>query len=83
MNIKDETSRMTVDISKESHKQLKVLSVLLGKSMREIVVESIEDYMQKINLPNKQTRAALQNVEDGHDLVKASSVEDLFKKLGI
>jgi predicted DNA-binding protein len=45
MSVRSDVSRMTIDIPKKSHKQLKALSVVLGKSMREIVIESIEDYL--------------------------------------
>lgn len=83
MPVKNDVSRMTIDIPKKNHKQLKALSAILGKSMREIVLESIEDYLHRIKLPNKTTLKAIENVENGTDLVKAKSIEDLFKKLGI
>ena len=59
------------------------MSVVLGKSMREIVIESIEDYLHSVKLPNKETLKAIEAVENGTDLVKAKNLEDLFKKLGI
>ncbi len=83
MNTKNEISRMTVDIPKKSHKQLKALSAILGKSMRTIVLESIDNYLENVKLPNKKTLKAMQDVEDGVDLVKAENAQDLFKKLGI
>ena len=83
MSVRTDVSRMTIDIPKKSHKQLKALSVVLGKSMREIVIESIEDYLHSIKLPNKETLKAIEAVENGTDLVKAKNLEDLFKKLGI
>lgn len=83
MNVKKDISRMTIDIPKKSHKQLKALSAVLGKSMREIVLESIEDYLHTVKLPNKTTLKAIEDVENGTDLIKAKSVKDLFKKLGL
>ena len=83
MNTKNEISRMTVDIPKKSHKQLKALSAILGKSMRTIVLESIDNYLENVKLPNKKTLKAMQDVENGVDLVKAENAQDLFKKLGI
>jgi len=83
MSVRTDVSRMTIDIPKKSHKQLKALSVVLGKSMREIVIESIEDYLHSVKLPNKETLKAIEAVENGTDLVKAKNLEDLFKKLGI
>jgi hypothetical protein len=85
MNTKnnEEISRMTIDIPKTDHKKLKTLSVLLGKSMREIVVESIENYLKNAKIPNKKTLKAIRAVENGKGLIRAKNAEDLFKKLGI
>ena len=83
MNTKNNISRMTIDLPQKHHKQLKAISALLGKSMREIVIESIENYLEHVTLPNKKTRSAISDVEDGKDLVKAKNIQDLFKKLGI
>jgi len=83
MSLKNEVSRMTIDIPKTSHKQLKTLSAVLGKSIREIVTESIEDYIHRVKLPNKKTLKAIKDVENGVGLTKTKNVKDLFKKLGI
>ena len=83
MSVRTDVSRMTIDIPKKSHKQLKALSAILGKSMREMVIESIEDYLHSVKLPNKETLKAIDGAEKGTDLVKAKNLEDLFKKLGI
>ena len=83
MRLKSDISRMTIDIPQKSHKQLKTLSAVLGKSIREIVTESIEDYLHRVKLPNKKTLKAIQDIENGTNLTKTKSVKDLFKKLGI
>ncbi len=81
MNIKGDFSRITIDMPKIDHKKLKAISALLGKSMRELVVESIREHLYKY--PNKETLKAIENVEKGKDLTKAKDIKDLFKKLGI
>lgn len=43
MSTKNDLSRITIDIPKEDHKRLKALAALEGKSMREIIIESIEE----------------------------------------
>lgn len=83
MNTKSNLSRITIDIPSESHKRLKALAAVLGKSMREIVLESIEKYVHTTNSPNKETLKAIKNVEMGKDLASAENAKDLFKKLGI
>lgn len=83
MQDKNELSRMTIDIPQKDHRQLKALSAVLGKSMRQMVIESIEDYLHSVKIPNKKTLKAMQDVENGGDLVETESAQDLFKKLGI
>jgi antitoxin component of RelBE/YafQ-DinJ toxin-antitoxin module len=84
MNIKNTNqSRITIDISKDIHKQLKTIAAIKGKSMRTIVIESIEKYLYSENIPNKQTLKAIKKAEEGKDLFKAKNIKDLFKKLGI
>jgi len=83
MNTKRELSRITIDIPKESHKKLKTLAAIQGKSMREMVIESIEKNLLNPKMPNKTTLKAIKNVEEKKGLIKAKNTKDLFKKLGI
>jgi len=48
MKPKPNLSRMTIDLSVEEHKQFKAMAAFLGKSMRELVVESIQKQI-KVN----------------------------------
>lgn len=50
MHTKNDVSGMAIDIPEKSHKQLKALSAILGKSMREVVLESTEDYLRTVKL---------------------------------
>lgn len=43
MSIKKDLSRITIDIPKVDHKKLKVMAASLGKSMREVIQELIEE----------------------------------------
>lgn len=45
-------SRMTIDLSKEDHKKLKAVAAILGKSMREVVLEAVEKYLHDSNAPS-------------------------------
>ena len=49
MESKDKTSRFTIDLPVDAHKRLKMLSALHGKSMRELVIESIEEQIKKLS----------------------------------
>lgn len=83
MSTKGDLSRITIDISKSDHKKLKAIAAIQGKSMREIVIQSIEKYFKTANVPNDETRKSIENIEKGKNLVRAKDAEDLFKKLGI
>jgi ribosomal 50S subunit-associated protein YjgA (DUF615 family) len=76
-------SRITIDIPTIDHKKLKALAALQGRSMREIVIESIEEHLSNVKGLNKETLKALANIEKGRDLIEAKDAEDLFRKLGI
>ena len=80
-------ARVTVDIPATDHKKLKMLAAFHGKSMREIFVELIEHGLKHYpecpenHEPNETTRKALEMVESKKGLKKATTVEELFKKL--
>ena len=63
MIVKSDLSRITVDIPKDSHKKLKAMAALLGKSMREIIIETIEKNLLNPKTPNKKTLRAIKDVE--------------------
>ena len=83
MNSKTDQSRITIDLPTESHKRLKAMAAILGKSMREIVIESIEERLYGSGFPNEETLKVIKNVEKGKDLLGAEDAEDFFRKLGI
>ncbi len=83
MTAKSHMSRMTIDVPEEDHKRLKALAAVLGKSMREIVIEWIQDHLYSSNTPNAETLEAIKQIERGENLVESDSMDDLFKKLGI
>ncbi|HLC07068.1 MAG TPA: hypothetical protein VJJ26_02675 [Candidatus Babeliales bacterium] len=83
MNSKKELSRITIDIPMADHKRLKALAAILGKSMRDIVVDLITDYLHKVKIPNKTTLGIIADIEEGKDWIHAEEAQDLFKKLGI
>jgi len=83
MKTRNELSRITVDIPKVDHKKLKAMAALTSRSMREIIVESIEEYLSSAKYPNKKTLKAIEEVEKGKGITEYKDTKDLFKKLGI
>jgi hypothetical protein len=83
MNAREEQSRITIDIPKDSHRKLKAMAAILGKSMREIIIESIDEHLYNQRSLNKKTLQAIKDTEKKKGLIEAQSTKDLFKKLGI
>lgn len=83
MRANTETSRITIDIPKESHRMLKAKAALVGKSMRELVVEAIERGLcEHSHIPNKETMKAISDAKKGKGLTHYESLDELFKKFG-
>jgi hypothetical protein len=80
MSARHELSRITIDIPKVDHKKLKALAAVMGKSMRELVLESIASRLQGGQVPNKKTKKAIADIEKGKGLIEVKDVEALFKK---
>ncbi len=90
MSIKNDLSRITVDISAESHKKLKALAAFQGKSMRSIIVDLIDQNLVEKNIveecpyshiPNEKTIQAIKRSENEKNLVKIKNVRELLKKV--
>ena len=83
MAIKNNFSRMTIDLPVEDHKRLKTLAAILGKSMRELVSEWIHGNLYSENTPNSETMKAIENVEKGLNLIECEDEADFYRKLGL
>ena len=46
MSNKRNLSRITIDIPREDHKQFKSMAASIGKTMRELLVESIQKHLK-------------------------------------
>ncbi|MGL5263586.1 MAG: hypothetical protein ACRDAI_03285 [Candidatus Rhabdochlamydia sp.] len=83
MTTKPHLSRMTLDIPQEDHRRLKALSALLDKSMKDLVVEWIQEHLYSSNMPNAETLKAIEQIEKGENLVHCKTTKKMFENLGI
>lgn len=90
--MKNELSRITIDISASTHQKLKALAAHKRVSMRKIIEELIElrlrtqDRQEECpysHVPNKKLLKTIKDANAGKDVTEYKDVEDLFKKLGI
>jgi hypothetical protein len=74
-------TRLTIDLPSSEHKRLKMAASLMDISMKQLVLMSVEDFMQKKF--NKVTEKALKQSRVGKNLKKFSNLDELFDDLGI
>ncbi len=93
MKIKNDISRLTIDLPKANHKLLKAMAAELGVSMKEIILESIDERIKQrkkeeeicrhsSHVPNKKTARAIKDVKEGKGLIRYENSKDFFKKFG-
>lgn len=73
---------MSIDIDIKDHKRIKVLAAAEGVSLREFVVDCINEKIYPEKRPNKTTLKAMQAAKKGKTK-KAKNFDDLCKQLGI
>lgn len=74
-------TRLTIDLPAAAHKRLKMAASLMDVSMKQLVLMSVDDFMQK--KLNKVTEKALKQSKAGKNLKKFDNLDDLFDDLGI
>jgi hypothetical protein len=75
------TARLTIDLPTAEHKRLKMAASMMDISMKQLVLMSVEDFMQK--KLNKVTEKALKQSKAGKNIKKFENLNDLFDDLGI
>lgn len=85
MNTKNDKDciRITVDFPKSMHKKFKSFAAMQGKTMRDFILETIEEKIEAGLTPNEVTLKAIDNIEKGKNLVTCKDADDFFKKIGL
>jgi antitoxin component of RelBE/YafQ-DinJ toxin-antitoxin module len=74
-------SRLTIDMPVKAHKQLKTVASMMGVTMKDLVIMSIDEFMHR--KPNKVTQKAIKQSIDKKNLKQFKTLEHLFDDLGI
>lgn len=74
-------ARLTIDLPASEHKRLKTAASLMDVSMKQLIIMSLNDFMQKKF--NKVTEKAIKQSRSGKNLKKFATLDDLFEDLGI
>jgi hypothetical protein len=75
------TSKLTINLPITEHKRLKTAALMMGMSMKDLVIVSFEEFMHR--RPNKITEKATKQAETGKGVKKFNSLDDLLKDLGM
>lgn len=76
------TTRMSIDISMRDHKRIKILAAAEGVSLKDFVIECIQEKINPEKSPNAKTRKAMREARKGKTL-KAKDMSEIYKQLGI
>ncbi len=75
------TARLTIDMPKSEHRRLKMAASIMGTTIKDLVLMSVDEFMQK--KPNKVTLKAIRQSETGKGLKKFKNLDQLFEDLNI
>lgn len=75
------TSKLTIDILSSEHKRIKTVALMMGITMKELILLSFDDFMHR--KPNKVTIKALKLSERGKNLKRFNTLDELFEDLGV
>lgn len=78
--------RIDEDLKQQSFELFKRLGMNPAQVMKAFLTEAVNTQSIPLKMeyrPNAKTIQAIQEIEEGKDLVRCTSAEDLFSKLGI
>jgi macrodomain Ter protein organizer (MatP/YcbG family) len=75
-------TRMSIDISMQDHRRLKVLAAAAGITLKEFVIDCIHERINPEKKPNAKTRKAMGDARRGKTM-KAKNMSDLYEQLEI
>jgi hypothetical protein len=81
-SMQKKTTRMSIDVSLKDHTRIKVLAAAEGLSVREFVIECINERIHPEKKPNAKTRKAMEDARKGKT-IKAKDISEIYKSLGI
>ena len=71
--------RYTLDLPSKDHKKIRTMASVLGMSMKELFLLSVEEFAHK--KLNKTTLKAIKETSSGKGLHKFDSLDEMFKAL--
>ena len=76
------TTRVTLDIPKDMHRKVKAIAALLGVSLKDFILDCVEEKAFKKE-PKASLKKALRDAYEEKDLISYDSLEEFAKKHNI
>ncbi len=81
-NTAKRTTRMSIDVTLKDHTRIKVLAAAEGVSLKDFVIDCIQEKIHPEKKPNAKTRKAMEEARKGKT-IKAKDISEVYKQLGI
>ena len=75
--------RMSIDVSAELHRRLKIYCASKSETIRDYVVSAVKDKIKKERVLKDDVIKVLQDSDDNIGLKYYDSLEDMYKDLGL
>jgi len=76
-------TRLTFELPVVDHKKLKALAALAGISMKDLILSCLKENLLSEDVPNEETIRVFKDTDEGKNLVRYKSADDLIDKLGL
>jgi hypothetical protein len=80
--LQTKTTRMSIDVPLKDHKRIKVLAAAEGLTIRDFVIDCINEKIHPEKKPNKTTKKAMEAARKGK-VSRAKNFNELCKHIGI
>ena len=78
-----DTTRLSVEISRNEHKKLKILADANGLTLKEFILAVLEPILYPKKKPNKATMKAIEDTEKGIGLKTFKNIDQMWEALGL
>lgn len=78
-----DSTRLTFELPAVDHKKLKAIAALAGVSLKDLILECLNEHLLSGNVPNEETIRVFKETDAGKNLIHYKNADDLIEKLGL
>lgn len=76
-------TRFTFELPVVDHKKLKAIAALSGISLKDLILNCLKENLLSENVPNDETIKVFKETDEGKNLIRYKTTNDLIDKLGL